>query len=122
VRPGGRVELLWGKLYGQEKSLTTSSISRINLYLHGVEDFQIVRGDILRRPAFHARDGLSTFDCVIANPPFSLKAWGRELWASDPYGRNGTGLPPKSSADYAWMQHMLASMAPECGSRTGSKL
>lgn len=108
---GGRVELLWGKLFGQEKNLTTSSIARINLFLHGVEDFQIVRGDTLRQPAFFDGDQLATFDCVIANPPFSLKHWGRDLWSVDPYGRNFAGLPPASSADYAWVQHMIGSMA-----------
>jgi type I restriction enzyme M protein len=108
---GGRVELLWGKLFGQEKNLTTSSIARINLFLHGVEDFQIVRGDTLRSPAFFEGDRLSTFDCVIANPPFSLERWGRELWSNDPYGRNFAGLPPDSSGDYAWVQHMVRSMA-----------
>jgi type I restriction enzyme M protein len=112
---GGRVELLWGKLYGQEKNLTTSSIARINLFLHGVEDFQIVRNDTLRHPAFFEGDRLSTFDCVIANPPFSLKKWGRDVWTNDPYGRNFAGLPPNSSADYAWVQHMLNSMAPVSG-------
>jgi len=112
---GGRVELFWGKLHGQEKNLTTSSIARINLFLHGVEDFHVVRGDTLRQPAFFGGDSLSTFDCVIANPPFSLKRWGRDLWSNDPYGRNFAGLPPKSSADYAWVQHMIESMAPRTG-------
>jgi type I restriction enzyme M protein len=112
---GGRVELLWGKLYGQERNLTTSSIARINLFLHGVEDFQIVRNDTLRHPAFFEGDRLSAFDCVIANPPFSLKKWGRDLWTNDPYGRNFAGLPPNSSADYAWVQHMVSSMAPVSG-------
>jgi type I restriction enzyme M protein len=112
---GGRVELLWGKLYGQEKNLTTSSIARINLFLHGVEDFYIVRGDTLRQPAFFEGDHLAQFDCVIANPPFSLQRWGRDLWTNDPYGRNFAGLPPKSSGDYAWVQHMIASMSPRTG-------
>ena len=112
---GGRVQLLWGKLYGQEKNLTTASIARINLYLHGVEDFHVVRGDTLRQPAFFEGDRLSTFDCVIANPPFSLKQWGRELWVNDPYMRCFAGLPPDSSADYAWVQHMCKSMAERTG-------
>ncbi|MCA9913913.1 MAG: SAM-dependent DNA methyltransferase, partial [Anaerolineae bacterium] len=70
-KSGGRVEMLLGKLYGQEKNLTTSSIARINLFLHGIEDFHIVRGDTLRTPAFHTGDQLQHFDVVIANPPFS---------------------------------------------------
>jgi type I restriction enzyme M protein len=112
---GGNVRTLWGKLYGQEKNLTTSGIARINLFLHGVEDFQIVRDDTLRTPAFFAGDRLATFDCVIANPPFSLERWGEDLWLKDPYGRNFAGLPPRTSGDYAWVQHMLVSMAPRVG-------
>jgi len=112
---GNNVKLLWGKLYGQEKNLTTSSIARINLFLHGIEDFQIVRGDTLRQPAFFHGDDLATFDCVIANPPFSLKQWGREIWEKDPFGRNFAGLPSKSNGDFAWLQHMIKSMDPRTG-------
>ena len=50
----------------------------MNMFLHGIEDFQIVRGDTLRSPAFFEGDHLKTFDCVIANPPFSLKEWGAD--------------------------------------------
>jgi len=106
---------LWGKLFGQEKNLTTSGIARMNLFMHGAADFQIVRGDTLRNPAFFSGDNLATFDCVIANPPFSLEKWGEEVWASDPYGRNFAGMPPAKSGDYAWIQHMIKSMAPATG-------
>jgi type I restriction enzyme M protein len=106
---------LWGKLFGQEKNLTTSAIARMNLFLHGAADFQIVRGDTLRNPAFFTGDSLATFDCVIANPPFSLEKWGEEVWTSDPYGRNFAGMPPGKSGDYAWVQHMIKSMAPKTG-------
>jgi type I restriction enzyme M protein len=112
---GGNARTLWGKLYGQEKNLTTSGIARINLFLHGIEDFQIIRGDTLRQPAFFEGDLLATFDCVIANPPFSLEHWGEDLWINDPYGRNIAGVPPRTSGDYAWVQHMLCSMAPKTG-------
>ena len=98
------------KLFGQEKNLTSSSIARMNMFLHGMEDFQIHRGDTLRNPAFFEADGLRRFDCVIANPPFSLKEWGAENWANDPYGRNIAGVPPKGNGDMAWVQHMIASM------------
>ena len=98
------------KLYGQEKNLTSSSIARMNMFLHGMEDFQIVRGDTLKNPAFFEADGLKTFDCVIANPPFSLKDWGAENWIEDPYGRNIAGVPPKGNGDMAWVQHMIKSM------------
>lgn len=107
----GDVKRLWGKLFGQEKNLTTSSIARMNLFLHGIEDFQIVRGDTLRNPAFFDGDRLANFDCVIANPPFSLEKWGEEQWVNDPFGRNFAGLPPSSSGDFAWVQHMVKSMA-----------
>ena len=98
------------KLYGQEKNLTSSSIARMNMFLHGIEDFEILRGDTLRNPAFFEADGLKTFDCVIANPPFSLKEWGADNWANDPYGRNIAGVPPKGNGDMAWVQHMVKSM------------
>jgi type I restriction enzyme M protein len=112
---GGDDRLMLGRLFGQEKNLTTAAIARMNLFLHGAEDFNIVRGDTLRQPAFVSGDRLATFDCVIANPPFSLKAWGEEAWASDPWGRNIAGTPPKGYGDWAWVQHMVASMAPKSG-------
>ena len=111
----GDVRTLWGKLFGQEKNLTTSAIARMNLFLHGAADFQIARGDTLRSPAFHTADSLSTFDCVIANPPFSLEKWGDDVWTSDPYGRNFAGMPPAKSGDYAFVQHMIKSMAANTG-------
>jgi len=82
----------------------------MNLFLHGQEDFEIVRGDTLRDPKFLIYDRLDTFDCVIANPPFSLSEWGHEQWAADAYGRNKYGLAPKTNGDFAWVQHMFASL------------
>lgn len=105
---GGDPRLL--KIKGQEKNLTTEAIARMNLFLHGQEDFEIVRGDTLRDPKFIQNDRLETFDCVIANPPFSLKEWGYDLWANDPYGRKQYGLAPKTNGDFAWVQHMFASL------------
>ena len=112
---GGDENLMLGKLYGQEKNLTTSSIARMNLFLHAAEDFHIERGDTLRQPAFYLGDSLATFDCVIANPPFSLEKWGDDVWINDPYGRNFAGLPPSKSGDFAWVQHMVKSMARKTG-------
>ncbi len=85
----------------------------MNLLLHGLEDFVIERGDTLRSPVFSdpSTGGLATFDCVIANPPFSLEQWGREIWENDPWGRAFAGLPTDSSGDFAWVQHMVKSMA-----------
>ncbi|EBT7277227.1 DNA methylase, partial [Salmonella enterica subsp. enterica serovar Agona] len=90
--------------------LTTEAIARMNLFLHGQEDFDIVRGDTLREPKFLQSDRLETFDCVVANPPFSLKEWGYDLWSNDPYGRKQYGLAPKTNGDFAWVQHMFASL------------
>lgn len=102
------------RVYGQEINLTTASIARMNLFLHEIEDFEIKRGDTLRVPAFKDPSGtLRTFDVVIANPPFSLANWGAERWVTDPRAR--FGRPPSKNGDFAFIQHMLASMAPESG-------
>lgn len=107
---GGSPKTLWGRLYGQEKVLATAAIARMNLLLHGVEDFKIAREDTLRNPAFYTGNRLAQFDCVVANPPFSLKNWGEPEWGSDKWGRNQLGgVPPKGYADWAWVQHMLTS-------------
>jgi len=103
-------KMTYGKIYGQEKNLETSAIARMNLFLHGARDFNIAQGDTLRSPLFMDRGALRTFDCVIANPPFSLKNWGAEQFSSDPYGRNMWGSPTNSNADFAWLQHMVTSM------------
>jgi len=86
-----------------------------SIFLHGAEDFHIERGDTLRQPAFYSGDSLATFDCVIANPPFSLEKWGEDVWSNDPYGRNFASLPPAKSGDFAWVQHMIKSMATRTG-------
>ncbi|WP_231969292.1 class I SAM-dependent DNA methyltransferase [Mycobacterium sp. E735] len=113
---GGRPQTLWAKLFGQERVLATSGIARMNLLLHGVEDFRIVRDDTLRNPAFFDGTHLARFDCVIANPPFSLKNWGSDQWVTDRWGRNRLGgVPPKGYADWAWVQHMICSAAPRSG-------
>ncbi|MES2178231.1 MAG: class I SAM-dependent DNA methyltransferase [Gemmatimonadota bacterium] len=112
-RKGGEHRTL--KLYGQERNHMTASIARMNLVLHGVEDSEIARGDTLASPAFVEDDALKTFDVVLANPPYSIKQWNREAWASDPWGRNFLGTPPQGRADYAFFQHILKSMDPKTG-------
>ena len=102
-------------LYGQEIIGTTASIARMNLVLHGVEDFRIAVGNALSDPAFIERDRLMTFDVVVANPPYSIKAWNRDAWRSDPWGRNVLGTPPQGRADYAFFQHILKSLDPQTG-------
>jgi len=102
-------------LYGQELIHITAAIARMNLVLHGVEDFDIVAGNTLSNPAFIERDRLRTFDVVLANPPYSIKKWNREAWQSDPWGRNFLGTPPQGRADYAFFQHILKSLDPKTG-------
>ena len=101
--------------YGQEINQLSSAIGRMNLFLHGVKDFEIVNDDTLRHPAFLEAGRLRTFDMVLANPPYSIKQWDRESFASDPYGRNFLGTPPQVRADYAFIQHILKSMDPKSG-------
>ena len=107
-RSGGEYRTL--KLYGQERNLMTSSIARMNLFLHGVEDFEIIRGDTLASPKHLKADKLRQFDVILANPPYSIKQWNRDAWSSDSWGRNFLGTPPQGRADYAFQQHILASL------------
>lgn len=103
------------RLYGQERNLMTSSIARMNCFLHGIEDFRIERGDTLSEPKLVQGDRLMRFDVVLANPPYSIKQWDRDAFASDPWGRNLYGTPPQGRADYAFWQHILCSLAPKSG-------
>lgn len=101
------------KLYGQERNLITSSIARMNLFLHGVEDFEIIRGDTLAEPRHIEGDQLRRFDVILANPPYSIKQWDRAAWSSDKWGRNSLGTPPQGRADYAFQQHILSSLSDQ---------
>ena len=103
------------KLYGQERNLMTSSIARMNCFLHGIEDFRIERGDTLAEPKLVEGDRLQRFDVVLANPPYSIKQWNREAFAADPWGRNLYGTPPPGRADYAFWQHILQSLKAKTG-------
>lgn len=103
------------RLFGQERNLMTSSIARMNCFLHGIEDFRIERGDTLSDPKFVQGDRLMQFDMVLANPPYSIKQWDRAAFAADPWGRNLYGAPPQGRADYAFWQHILQSLAPKSG-------
>lgn len=98
------------KVFGQEINALTAAIARMNLYLNGVEDFSIVREDTLAHPAFVDGSRLRKFDVVLANPPYSIKQWNREAFAHDYWGRNMFGTPPQGRADYAFIQHIIASM------------
>ena len=102
-------------IYGQEIVTLTSAIARMNLLLHGVQDFRIVNADTLKTPAFTDHAKLQQFDLVLANPPYSIKNWDRTAFESDKYGRNFLGTPPQGRADYAFFQHILKSMDPISG-------
>lgn len=101
--------------YGQEINQLTSAIGKMNLFLHGVKDFNIVNGDTLAAPAFVEGGKLQQFDLVLANPPYSISQWDRAAFESDKYGRNFLGVPPQSRADYAFFQHIIKSMKPDTG-------
>ncbi len=103
------------RLYGQEVNLLTSAIARMNLFLHDIEEFEIQRADTLGDPRFTEGDRLRQFDVIFANPPYSMKRWDRKKFTSDPFKRNKYGTPPQGNADYAFFQHIIASLAPETG-------
>ena len=95
-------------LHGQEKNLGTWAICRMNMLLHGLPDARIEKGDTIRDPKLVDEGELLLYDRVIANPPFSLDEWGRDVAESDGYGRFRFGLPPKTKGDFAFVQHMVA--------------
>ena len=103
------------RLYGQEINLITSGIARMNMLLHGFEEFNIVRGNTLSNPIFMEYDELQRFDIVLANPPYSIKSWDQAAFTDDPYGRNIWGTPPQGCADYAFQQHIMKSLKHDTG-------
>ena len=103
------------KVFGQEINAGTSAIARMNLYLHGIHDFSIVNDDTLQRPAFIKGGRVQQFNVVLANPPYSIKSWNREAFEHDKFGRNFLGTPPQDCADYAFIQHILASLDEDNG-------
>jgi type I restriction enzyme M protein len=102
-------------LYGQEMNLLTSAIARMNMFLHDIEEFDVLRGDTLADPKFIESDQLKQFDVIFANPPYSIKKWNRDKFAADPYGRNLYGVPPQGCADYAFYAHIIKSLKPDTG-------
>jgi type I restriction enzyme M protein len=100
-------------LFGQEMNLNTWAICKMNMFLHGVLSADIRKGDTLRDPQHTQHGELMTFDRVIANPPFSLKKWGKDEADNDAYGRFPYGTPPKDAGDLAFVQHMIASTNAE---------
>lgn len=98
------------KLYGQEINLLTSAIARMNMFMHGIEEFEIVRDNTLANPGLLENDELKKFNVILANPPYSIKSWDQKTFESDPYGRNVWGTPPQGCADYAFQQHIQKSL------------
>lgn len=97
-------------LYGQERNIGTWAICKMNMLLHGITA-RLEKGDTLRKPRLLTENGkLMEFDMVIANPPFSLKNWGYEEAQHDSYRRFRFGIPPKGFGDYAFVQHMIATI------------
>ena len=86
-------------LHGQEKNLSTWAICKMNMLLHGLPDARIEKGDTIRDPKLVDESELLLYDRVIANPPFSLSEWGREVAENDGYGRFRFGVPPKTKGD-----------------------
>ena len=120
-------------VYGQESNSSTYNLCRMNMFLHGVNDAHIEWGDTLANPLHLEHDDLMKFDVIVSNPPFSLDKWAKgfeigntetirdgkkkdtfKMEASmDPYNRFVYGVPPKSIGDYAFVQHMLKSLADD---------
>ena len=101
--------------YGQEINALSCSISKMNLFLHGIKDFHIANEDTLKNPAFIEFGEIQKFDLVLANPPYSISQWDRKAFETDKYGRNFLGLPPQGRADYAFIQHILCSLKKGSG-------
>jgi type I restriction enzyme M protein len=97
-------------LFGQEMNLSTWAICKMNMFLHGVYNADIRKGDTIRDPAHLDGGRLMLFDRVLANPPFSLAKWGKEEADSDTFGRFPWGTPPKDTGDLAFVQHMIATL------------
>ncbi|WP_027327431.1 type I restriction-modification system subunit M [Helicobacter pametensis] len=101
-------------IYGQEKNSQTHSLCRMNMYLHEINDAKIEWGDTIRNPLQIHNDALMRFDVIVANPPFSLDQWGIDEAKDDRWGRfSRYPLPPKGNGDYAFILHMISSLAPQ---------
>ena len=106
-------------LFGQEMNGTTHALCRMNMFLHGMDNFRIEWGDTLRNPRLLVDDHhLMKFDIVVANPPFSLDKWGHDEAEADPFNRFHRGRPPKSKGDWAFITHMIET-ARDASGRVG---
>lgn len=94
-------------LYGQESNGSTWALCRMNMFLHNFDSARIEWCDTLNSPLLIEDDKLIKYNCVVANPPFSLDKWGAENAENDPYNRFWRGVPPKSKGDWAFITHMI---------------
>ncbi len=99
-------------LYGQESNGDTWALSKMNMFLHGMDSADIQWGDTINNPKLIEGDALMKFDIVVANPPFSLDKWGAEDAEADRFKRFLRGVPPKSKGDYAFILHMIETALP----------
>lgn len=115
IRAGRAVGSSDFSLYGQELNGATWALARMNMFLHDLDNARIERGDTIRNPKLIEGDTLMKFNVVVANPPFSLKKWGADAAAHDPYKRFWRGTPPVSRGDYAFISHMVEVMNAQDG-------
>ena len=120
--PGGKAQI-----YGQERNFQTWGLCRMNMFIHNIDDAIIRQGDTISNPQFVENGKLMQFQCIVANPPFSLDKWANGYAADsndekfkmskdlDPYKRFEWGVPPKSKGDYAFILHMLNSLDSSSG-------
>ena len=97
-------------LYGQELDLNNYRLAKINLFLHEM-DALLEQGDVLRAPAFVEDGRVKQFERIVCHPEFSRRDWGVEIATNDPFGRFSYGVPPNSNADWAFIQHIIASLS-----------
>jgi type I restriction enzyme M protein len=128
IKAFDKVKSKKAQIYGQERNGQTQSLARMNMFLHGIDDAKIAWGDTIANPLHIENGKLMKFQVVVANPPFSLDKWASGFSGEsngdfkmesslDPYKRFDWGVPPKSKGDYAFVQHMLHSLAE--GGRMG---
>jgi len=103
------------KLYGQELKVFTTSVARINMLMHGIDEFTFTSGNTIDKPQILEDDQIKQFDVVMSNPEFTVTNWSQTKFTNDPYGRNTLGTPPQGNADYAFQQHILKSLNPRSG-------
>lgn len=103
------------KLFGQELKVFTTSVARINMFMHGIDEFTLTSGNTIDKPQILEHDEIKQFDVVMSNPEFTVSNWNQAQFVNDPYGRNTLGTPPQGNADYAFQQHILKSLEIRSG-------